>query len=137
MGGRVKTLHPHIHAGILADKDDPEHMDTLEHLGIKAFDLVLINLYDFASAVQNKAGMREAVESIDIGGPCLLRAAAKNFHSVLVVPGPEHYERVKIELADKGFAAGLSIRQDMAEQTFEITSRYDAMISEYMGGQKA
>ena len=87
LGGRVKTLHPKIHGGILANKDIPEHMATLEEKEIKPFDLVCVNLYDFAGAVERKLSLEQAVEEIDIGGPCMIRAAAKNFHSILVLPG--------------------------------------------------
>ena len=80
LGGRVKTLHPHIHGGILADKDNPEHLAVLKEKGIKAFDLICVNLYDFESALAKGLKPREAIEEIDIGGPCMLRAASKNFH---------------------------------------------------------
>ena len=88
LGGRVKTLHPKIHAGILANKDEPTHMQTLAEKGIRPFDLVCVNLYDFAGAVERHLSLEQAVEEIDIGGPCMLRAAAKNFHSILVLPSP-------------------------------------------------
>ena len=91
LGGRVKTLHPKIHGGILANKDIPEHMATLEEKEIKPFDLVCVNLYDFAGAVERKLSLEQAVEEIDIGGPCMIRAAAKNFHSILVLPGTKWY----------------------------------------------
>ena len=102
LGGRVKTLHPHIHAGILANKDKEDHLATLKELGIAPFDLVCVNLYDFAGAVERNLSLEQAVEEIDIGGPCMLRAAAKNFHSVLVVPSPEWYPAVEEELSHDG-----------------------------------
>ena len=86
LNGRVKTLHPKIHAGILANKDVPEHMQVLEEMQIKPFDLVCVNLYNFAGAIARHLSLEQAVEEIDIGGPCLIRAAAKNFHSMLVIP---------------------------------------------------
>lgn len=132
MGGRVKTLHPHVHAGILADKDNESHMDTLKELGLEPFDLICVNLYNFAEAARKGVGLKEAVEQIDIGGPTMLRAAAKNLHSVLVVPGTEFYRRVIEELESNGYKAGLTLRRDMAAATFEATSRYDAMIAEYL-----
>lgn len=140
LDGRVKTLHPHIHASILADKQTPEHMQTLHSLGLRPFDLICVNLYDFASAIEHKmpsretAGeaVREAVEYIDIGGPTMLRAAAKNFHSVLVVPAVKHYARVQEELAGHDMKAPLSLRRDMATCTFAQTSAYDAMITQYL-----
>ncbi len=137
LGGRVKTLHPHIHGGVLADKDDPTHLKTLADHGIKAFDLVCVNLYDFASAVRGQADLKAAVEQIDIGGPTLLRAAAKNFHSVLVVPDPLHYPRIMAELGASGFKAGLELRRELAAETFRRVSAYDAMISEYISGREA
>ncbi|MGE4553478.1 MAG: IMP cyclohydrolase [Desulfovibrionaceae bacterium] len=137
LGGRVKTLHPHIHAGVLADKDDPAHMETLRSLSIKPFDLVCVNLYDFASAAAKNLGLKDAVEQIDIGGPTLLRASAKNFHSILVVPSPSHYAAVRQELAANGGRVALELRRRMAVETFRATSRYDAMIADYLAAHKA
>ena len=131
LGGRVKTLHPHIHAGILANKDLPEHLQTLSDLGIKPFDLVCVNLYDFAQAVEHDLPLEQAVEEIDIGGPCMLRAAAKNFHSVLVVPSPEWYAAVEEEMSLDG-CIGLEFRQKLASRAFDQTSRYDALITSYL-----
>ena len=137
MNGRVKTLHPHIHAGILADKDNPEHMDTLGGLGLAPFDLVCVNLYDFARAASQDLDLKAAVEQIDIGGPTMLRASAKNFHSILVVPGTEHYDRVIADLTANGMKASLALRKDMACETFAKTSEYDAMITSYLGSKQA
>lgn len=137
LGGRVKTLHPHIHAGVLADKDDPSHMETLRGLNIKPFDLICVNLYDFASAAAKNLGLKDAVEQIDIGGPTMLRASAKNFHSVLVVPAPAHYAMVRKELDDNGGRVSLELRRRMAVETFRNTSRYDAMIADYLAAHKA
>ncbi len=132
LGGRVKTLHPHIHAGVLADKDLPEHLRTLDELSIKAFDMICVNLYDFASAVADGANLKAAVEQIDIGGPTLLRASAKNYHSVLVVPGTDAYARIRSELEAGDFTVGLELRRELAVQTFAMVSRYDAMIADYL-----
>ena len=131
LGGRVKTLHPHIHAGILANKDKEDHLATLKELGIAPFDLVCVNLYDFAGAVERNLSLEQAVEEIDIGGPCMLRAAAKNFHSVLVVPSPEWYPAVEEELAHDG-TVSLEFRQKLASRAFDATSRYDALITSYL-----
>ncbi|WP_449242029.1 IMP cyclohydrolase [Desulfovibrio sp.] len=136
LGGRVKTLHPHVHAGVLADKDDPAHMATLAELKIKPFDLICVNLYDFAKAAGKGLDLRAAVEEIDIGGPTLLRASAKNFHSILVVPGVAHYGRVLAELAERG-GFSLALRKDMAAETFRLVSAYDAMIAAYLSGRDA
>ncbi len=132
LDGRVKTLHPKIHAGILARKDNPNHIKTLAELEIKPFDLVCVNLYNFAGAIERNLTLEQTVEEIDIGGPCLLRAAAKNFHSMLVLPGPEWYDPAKEELLAHNFAAGIEFRQMLASRTFEATSRYDALISSYL-----
>jgi phosphoribosylaminoimidazolecarboxamide formyltransferase/IMP cyclohydrolase len=132
LDGRVKTLHPHIHAGILADKDNPGHMDTLAKFGLVPFDLVCVNLYNFAKAVAAKAQAKAAVEQIDIGGPTMLRASAKNYHSVLVVPSPEHYPAVMAALAAADMRAPLELRRQMAARTFQTTSNYDAMIADYL-----
>jgi len=136
MGGRVKTLHPHVHAGILADKDNPEHMESLVEHGIEPFDMICVNLYDFARAAREGVGLRQAVEQIDIGGPTMLRAAAKNFHSILVVPTVEAYPEVRQELAAKNFSVGLELRLKMAIHTFDLVSRYDAMIAEYLASRE-
>ena len=132
LGGRVKTLHPKIHAGILANKDDPFHMQTLAEKGIRPFDLVCVNLYDFAGAVERHLSLEEAVEEIDIGGPCMLRAAAKNFHSVLVLPSPQWYGAAMDELRQHDMNVSLNFRQVMASRAFEATSRYDALITSYL-----
>lgn len=135
MGGRVKTLHPAVHGGILADKDNPEHLATLASHGIKTFDLICVNLYDFAEAARKGLDLRAAIEEIDVGGPCMLRASAKNFHSVLVAPGTEFYPRIIEELKANGGKASLALRQDMAVATFERTAKYDAMIAGYLGSR--
>ena len=132
LDGRVKTLHPNVHAGILADKDRPEHLATLAEQGIEAFDLVCVNLYDFAGAVERKLSLEEAVEEIDIGGPCMIRAAAKNFRSVLVVPGPEWYDTIMEEMDANNGCVGLTLRQRLASRAFSETSRYDALIASYI-----
>lgn len=132
LNGRVKTLHPNIHAGILANKDDPTHLSLLAEMDIAPFDLVCVNLYDFSGAVERQLSLEEAVEEIDIGGPCLLRAAAKNFASVLVIPSPAWYAPAKTDLEENGMAASLDFRQMMASRAFEATSRYDALIASYL-----
>jgi phosphoribosylaminoimidazolecarboxamide formyltransferase/IMP cyclohydrolase len=137
LGGRVKTLHPHIHAGILADKDNPEHLSTLKELGIAAFDLIVVNLYNFAEAARKGLDLRAAIEEIDIGGPCMLRATAKNFHSMLVLPDPADYAEVTAELKANEMRVGLEFRRRMAAKTFERTSNYDRMITDYLSSKTA
>ena len=132
MGGRVKTLHPKIHGGILADKDRPEHMAALAEHGIAAFDLICVNLYNFAEAARKGLDLATAVEEIDIGGPCMLRAAAKNFHSIMVVPGTSWYGRIREELEKHDMRAPLALRRELAAATFAATAAYDGMIAEYL-----
>ena len=132
LNGRVKTLHPHIHGPLLADKDDPAHMQTLAERNLAPLDLICVNLYDFASALEQRLDIRSCVEQIDIGGPTMLRAAAKNFHSVLVIPEPKFYPRVMDELASRNYHVTLELRREAAVTTFQLTSSYDAMIAEYL-----
>ena len=132
LGGRVKTLHPHVHAGILADKDDPAHMQTLKDLHLAPFDLICVNLYNFAEAVRQTLEDKQAVEQIDIGGPTMLRASAKNFHSVAVIPDPSHYAECMAEMRANGGCLSLAFRKRMAVATFALTSAYDRMITDYL-----
>ena len=132
LGGRVKTLHPMIHGGILCNKDLPEQLETVKKMGITPVDLVCVNLYNFAGAVSRLLSLEQAVEEIDIGGPCMLRAAAKNYHSVLVVPGVEWYEPAMEDLKEHNMCSSLEFRQLMASRTFDATSRYDALITSYI-----
>ena len=136
LGGRVKTLHPRIHAGILADKDQPSHLQVLDELDITAFDLICVNLYNFAQALHRNSTLRDLVEEIDIGGPTLLRAAAKNYHSVLVLPSPEDYASFIQECRSNDYRISLAFRQAMAVKTFELVSGYDALIARGLKTQK-
>lgn len=136
LGGRVKTLHPNIHGGILADKDDDSHMETLREFGIEPFDLICVNLYNFAEAVSKGLDLKAAVEQIDIGGPTMLRATAKNFHSICVVPDPKYYPTVQKEIEVNG-GISLEFRKEMAALTFKLVSEYDAMITKYLSENDA
>lgn len=131
LNGRVKTLHPHIHAGVLGDKDNPEHVNTLKELSLDFFDLICVNLYNFSYAVEKSLELKSAIEQIDIGGPTLLRAGAKNFHSVCVLPSPQFYPQFQEEMEKKG-GISLEFRLKMAAYTFELTSNYDQMIAAYL-----
>ena len=111
---------------------NPEHLAGLKEKGIKAFDLICVNLYDFESALAKGLKPREAIEEIDIGGPCMLRAASKNFHSILVLSDPDTYAEATAELKANDMSVSLPFRQRMAARTFAKTSRYDAMIAEYL-----
>ncbi len=128
MGGRVKTLHPSIHAGILADKHDAGHLRELAERGIEPFDLVVVNLYPFESTVVSGATREDVVEQIDIGGPTLVRAAAKNFRSVAVVVRPDRYGDVLQALRDGG-AIDEELRLRLAEEAFAHVAVYDAGVA--------
>src|SRR3954452_20093049 len=116
LGGRVKTLHPHVHAGLLADQNDPEHLATIEQLGIAPFQLLVANLYPFATTVASGATEPEVIEQIDIGGPAMVRASAKTHGSVSVVSDPSGYPDVLSAIASGGF--DLAARQRLAAQAF-------------------
>ena len=132
LGGRVKTLHPAVHAGILARRDDPAHMAELAQHGLHPIDLVVCNLYPFSEAVaQPGITLAEAIEKIDIGGVTLLRAAAKNFASVAVVARPEDYEETLIELENNG-SIRLETRRRLATIAFQVTALYDTAIAAYL-----
>ena len=134
LGGRVKTLHPKIHGGILADLEDPDHVLELVDHDIGPIDLVCINLYPFEETVAGGASEGEAVEQIDVGGPAMLRAAAKNFKSVTVVPSPAHYKEVLAELAAEN-AVSEETRRRLALAAFRRTAEYDAEISRWLEGR--
>ncbi|WP_026460298.1 bifunctional phosphoribosylaminoimidazolecarboxamide formyltransferase/IMP cyclohydrolase [Schaalia suimastitidis] len=121
--GRVKTLHPKIHAGILADQRKAEHREQIAELGVDPFDLVVCNLYPFAATVASGASFDECVEQIDIGGPSMVRAAAKNHPSVAVVTSPEHYEMICEAAAGNGLS--LNERRELAAEAFVHTATYD------------
>jgi len=134
LGGRVKTLHPKIHGGILADLTDPDHVEQLVEHDIGPIDLVCINLYPFEETVAAGASEEEAIEQIDVGGPAMLRAAAKNFRSVTVVPSPELYEEVLAAL-ENGGEVPEETRRRLALTAFRRTAEYDAAISDWLGEQ--
>ncbi len=131
LGGRVKTLHPSVHAGILADKRSPEHMAQLREQGIRPFDLVVVNLYPFREAVASGAESAEVIEQIDIGGPAMVRASAKNFESVAVVVDPARYEVVASEVEGAG-GVGRPLRLALAREAFAHTAAYDGAIAEWI-----
>jgi phosphoribosylaminoimidazolecarboxamide formyltransferase/IMP cyclohydrolase len=134
LGGRVKTLHPRLHAAILAVRDDPEHQATLEAEGIEPIDLVCVNLYPFERTVAGRdVSEDDAVENIDIGGPTMIRAAAKNHKDVAVVVSPESYDAVIAELEESGGELSLETRHWLANEAFAFTARYDAAISRWFG----
>lgn len=131
LDGRVKTLHPRVHAGILADLRKPEHAAALEDLGVAAFELVVVNLYPFTETVASGAGEDECVEQIDIGGPSMVRAAAKNHPSVAVVVDPLGYDGVLAAVREGGFT--LAQRKILASLAFRHTAEYDVAVASWMG----
>ncbi|HVN11735.1 MAG TPA: bifunctional phosphoribosylaminoimidazolecarboxamide formyltransferase/IMP cyclohydrolase [Kineosporiaceae bacterium] len=129
--GRVKTLHPHVHAGLLADQGNPDHVRRLAELGIAAFDLLVVNLYPFRETVLSGAGPAEVVEQIDIGGPAMVRAGAKNHASVAVVTDPAEYGAALDAVRAGGF--DLAQRQVLAARAFAHTAAYDVAVATWMG----
>lgn len=131
LDGRVKTLHPMIHAGILADSRKPEHLAQLSQLAVEAFDLVVVNLYPFSDTVASGASEDECIEQIDIGGPTMVRAAAKNYPSVAVVTRPEQYDELIAAVQKGGFT--LQQRRKLALAAFRHTAAYDVAVAEWLG----
>ncbi|HET6666289.1 MAG TPA: bifunctional phosphoribosylaminoimidazolecarboxamide formyltransferase/IMP cyclohydrolase, partial [Intrasporangium sp.] len=130
--GRVKTLHPKVHAGILADTRKPDHVKQLADLGVEAFELVVVNLYPFRETVASGASEDECVEQIDIGGPSMVRAAAKNHPSVAIVTSPAAYGQVVEALGAGGFT--LDQRKRLAAEAFVHTASYDNAVASWMQG---
>ncbi len=136
LDGRVKTLVPKIHGGILAIRDNPEHAAQMEAHGIQPIDLVAVNLYPFEKTVAEPGCTLEAaVEQIDIGGPCMIRAAAKNHRYVTVVVDPGDYARVLAEMDRLGGEVGDTLRYELAAKAFARTSEYDAAIAGWLKGR--
>jgi len=131
LDGRVKTLHPLVHAGILAIRDNKEHMDTLKSRDIQTIDYVVVNLYPFFEKVKEDLTFEEKVEFIDIGGPTMLRAAAKNFQDVVVISNKEDYKVIMEEIESNG-EASLKTKKILAGKVFNLMSAYDAAIANFM-----
>jgi len=130
MDGRVKSLHPRIHAGILADQSNSEHMTAIADLDISPFDLVIINLYPFAQTVASGASFEQSIEQIDIGGPSMLRGAAKNHNSVALISDPSQYDHLLRAISDGGFTQ--SERRQLALEGFRKTAEYDLAIATWL-----
>jgi phosphoribosylaminoimidazolecarboxamide formyltransferase/IMP cyclohydrolase len=130
MDGRVKSLHPRIHAGILADQSNPAHISAIADLDISPFDLVIINLYPFAQTVASGASFEESIEQIDIGGPSMLRGAAKNHNSVALISDPSQYDQLLRAISDGGFTQ--SERRQLALEGFRKTAEYDLAIATWL-----
>jgi phosphoribosylaminoimidazolecarboxamide formyltransferase / IMP cyclohydrolase len=136
LDGRVKTLHPKVHGGILADRSKPEHMRQLDYQKIGAIDLVVVNLYPFAQTVAKPGVTREeAIENIDIGGPTMVRAAAKNHAHVAIVVNPSRYKSIIEEMKGSGGVISEETCRDLAREAFTHTAEYDGMISAYLTAQ--
>jgi phosphoribosylaminoimidazolecarboxamide formyltransferase/IMP cyclohydrolase len=134
MDGRVKTLHPKIHGGLLGRRDVPEHMAAMRTHGIEPIDLVVVNLYPFAATIA-KPGVthEEAIENIDIGGPSMLRSAAKNHESVTVIVDPDDYAPVAAEIDAAGGEVSVATNRRLAQKVYHTTAVYDGMIADYLG----
>src|SRR6266566_5987150 len=135
LDGRVKTLHPAIHGGLLARRDRPDHLATLAEHGIGEIDLLVSNLYPFAATVASGASREDCVENIDIGGVALIRAAAKNHEFVTVVTDPADYDLVLGEMVSSG-GASLALRRRLARKAYAMTAAYDAAIAAWFAGEE-
>ena len=132
LDGRVKTLHPKVHGGILAQKTNPDHVKQMQQHGLQSIDIVAVNLYAFEKTVANPAcTLADAIENIDIGGPTMLRSSAKNFHDVTVIVDPADYPQVLKELKEHGNTT-LKTRFRLAVKVFELTSTYDTAIAKWL-----
>ncbi len=132
LGGRVKTLHPILHGGILHRRDNEDDMAQVEEHDIPTIDMVIVNLYPFISVIQQKADFKTAIENIDVGGPCLLRAAAKNFEHVIVISDPQDYPMITKELRENKGVLSYETRLELAQKAFSMVSWYDSAISNYL-----
>lgn len=133
LDGRLKTLHPKIHGGILGMRENATHAKEMETNGILPIDMVVVNLYAFEETIAKGCTLEDAIENIDIGGPTMLRAAAKNWNDVAVVVDPADYEKIITEMSEKKGCIGRETRFDLARKVFQTTARYDAAISNYLG----
>ena len=134
MDGRIKTLHPMVHGGILARRDVPEHLQAMEEHGIRPIDLVVINLYPFEQTVAKKGStLEEAIENIDIGGPAMVRSSAKNYKDVTIIVDPENYGKVLEEI--KNGSVSLETRKRLSRDAFAHTARYDSLIADFLSNQ--
>ena len=129
MDGRVKTLHPKVHGGLLGVRDNPEHLSAMAEHEIAPIDLVVVNLYPFEATVARGAGRDEIIENIDIGGPSMVRSAAKNHAYVTIVTDPADYDELLAELQANSGATSLQFRKRMAAKAYALTATYDAAIS--------
>src|SRR6185369_15032941 len=137
MDGRVKTLHPNVHGGLLALRSKPDHTDAMKAHGIAGIDLLVCNLYPFEATVARGADFETTIENIDIGGPAMTRSAAKNHEWVTVVVDVEDYKAVLDEMAANNGATTLSLRRTLAQRAFARTAAYDSAVSNWFAGELA
>ena len=131
LNGRVKTLHPKIHAGILSKRSNKSHKRELIRNNFEEIDLVIVNFYPFEEALKNTNNHSKIIENIDVGGPTMVRAAAKNYNDVTVITSPKQYKELINELNLNKGSTSLSFRQKMSEEAFSETAYYDALIADY------
>ncbi len=133
LDGRVKTLHPKVHGGLLGLRDNPEHVRMMKEHNIENIDLLVVNLYQFEKTVAKEGvTLEEAIENIDIGGPAMLRSSAKNFRDVTVIVDPSDYDVVLEEMEELGGATSVQTRFRLAKKVFQLTHKYDGAISKYL-----
>jgi phosphoribosylaminoimidazolecarboxamide formyltransferase/IMP cyclohydrolase len=133
LDGRVKTLHPKVHGGLLGLRENPEHVRIMKEHDIKNIDLLVVNLYQFEKTVAKEGvTLEEAIENIDIGGPAMLRSSAKNFRDVTVIVDPTDYEAVLEEMDELGGATSIQTRFRLAKKVFQLTHKYDGAITKYL-----
>ena len=133
LDGRVKTLLPKVHGGLLGMRDNPEHVKMMKEHGIENIDLLVVNLYQFEKTIAKEGvTLEEAIENIDIGGPAMLRSSAKNFKDVTVIVDPPDYDEVIKEMEELGGETSLKTRFRLAKKVFHLTNSYDGAISQYL-----
>lgn len=133
LDGRVKTLHPKVHGGLLSRRNNPKDMEEIKKHGIDTIDMVVVNLYPFEETISKQGvSFEEAIENIDIGGPAMLRSSSKNFQDVVVIVDPSDYEKIIGEMKSLNGDVSYKTRLELAKKVFKHTSRYDGLISEYL-----
>ncbi len=133
LDGRVKTLHPKVHGGLLSRRNNPKDMEEIRRYGIEMVDMVVVNLYPFEETIKKQGvTFEDAIENIDIGGPAMLRSASKNFQDVIVVIDPGDYEKVIGEIRSRNGDLSYETRLELARKVFRHTSRYDGLIADYL-----
>src|SRR5205807_3312913 len=135
LDGRVKTLHPNVHGGLLAIRENPKHEAAMLAHGIAPIDLLVVNLYPFEATIERGANFADCIENIDVGGPAMIRAAAKNYNDVAVVVDSDDYPKILAELTAHSGCTTRKLRQDLAQKAFARTAVYDAAISNWLAAE--